>query len=265
MIRPWPGPMLGLLLLMAHPRIAQAQETYSSAQMSCAAWGESAHAIITTLTGGQTRREETGEEGRIIWTGRDSAGGLAVAAWFDSLVVYRDAAEGRLTPETDGVIGGRFRGFLTPLGRYTGHQVPFIPPEVAEVVHLAVALDDLLPALSPLALPPGSSWSDSAGTSIKRLPDSLAGAVHLRRYQLTRVIPDQPLPASDSTGIDVVQGENHRGVFVWHPDRGLLRWDREIVIRTYIPPGRDIRQAVRARVVQHVVLDRLPACDPDDR
>lgn len=263
MIRRLPGALsLSIVFLAALPRPSHTQELYNSAQLSCAAWRETVHAIITTQIGGQTRHEETGEDGTMVVIGRDSAGGLALEAWFDSLAVFRDAAEGHLAPETDGVIGGRFRGFLTPQGRYLGRQVPFIPPEVAEVVHLAVALDDLLPELAPVSLISGASWSDGAGLTIRRLEDSIAAGASLRRYELRHTIPDRPLPAPDSTGIDVVQGEDHRGIFVWHPDHGLLRWDREIVIRTLVPPGRDIRQAVRAKVVEHMVLDRLPRCDP---
>ncbi|MEO8200386.1 MAG: hypothetical protein ABI679_07695 [Gemmatimonadota bacterium] len=263
MIRPLrPVFQLSALLLLAQSTAGLSQERYTSSQLSCARFRETVDASIATMIAGQTRREETGEDGIMVLMSRDTAQGLTLEAWFDSLTVFRASADGRLVPETDGVIGGRFRGFLAPLGHYTGRQVPFIPPEVAEVVHLAVALNDLMPELAPHALNPGSTWSDSAGLSVKRLADSTAGGTRLHRYQLLRAIPDRPMPAPDSTGIDVVQGEDHRGVFVWDPAVGLLRWDREITIRTLIPPGKDIRQAVRAKVVQHVVLQRLAPCGP---
>jgi len=44
--------------------------------------------------------------------------GLAVEAWYDTLAVYREGPEGRYTPETGGILGGRYSGVLDPEGDY---------------------------------------------------------------------------------------------------------------------------------------------------
>ncbi|MEO8294979.1 MAG: hypothetical protein ABI613_05630 [Gemmatimonadota bacterium] len=252
-----------LILGLVHP--APAQESYGTGQFACSRFDEHVIANVTTETGSGRRKEVVGQEGSLTILARDTLNGLLLEAWYDSLVVYREAAEGRIQPGTDGVIGGRFRGALTPDGRYTRRRVPFLPEDVGEVVNLVSALDDFFPRLAPVPLAVGESWSGSPRMRITRLPDSLSLGQSLRRYELKVTEADRPVPASDSTGIDVIQGEDHLGVYVWSADRGLLRWDREVAIRTVVPPGRDVRQAVRAKVVQHIVIERLRECAPPEQ
>jgi hypothetical protein len=238
-------------------RSAPAQDRYLTGQFSPARFHKTSTATITTQMGNRTRHEVVGEDGWLMVQARDTSGGLGLEAWFDSLAVWRDAEEGRLTPETDGVIGGRYRGLLSGDGRYTRWEVPFVPAEIAEIVDLEATMDDLLPALSPGRLGPGESWSDSSGLTITRLVDSASGSTILRRYRTVLHVPERRVGGADSSRIGSLQEEDQRGVFLWKPGMGLMRWERDIVIRMTVPPGGDIRQTVRARVEQHVILMRL--------
>jgi hypothetical protein len=242
----------------ASPLLAQAR--YRAEQFGCAHYKENVIATINTQIGSEHRREDIGQSGTIRVVAQDTTDGVSIEAWYDSLTVFRDAAEGRLAPETDGVIGGRYRGFLSGEGRYTRSRVPFVPEDVGEVVNLATALDDFFPRLPPTHLKAGDTWSDSMGTTIARLDDSLAAGRSLERYDIHVAIPERPVPAADSTSVDVIQGEEHHGRYVWRSDQGVLRWDREITVRTTVPPGGEIRQSIKARVVQHIVVERLPDC-----
>ncbi len=53
-----------------------------------------------------------------------------------------------------------------------------------------------------------------------------------------------------------------QGVLAWDPAAGLVRFVRDIVVETTVPPAGRIRQAVRSRLVQHMELIRelAPGC-----
>ncbi len=111
---------------------------------------------------------------------RDTLGGVAFDAWYDSLALARGSPAGELRPDTDGLLGGRYRGLLGPDGGYTAQARPFVPDEVAEVADLGAALDDLLPPLAPVALAPGQTWRGPS-TVIRRLADTAGAGGPLRR------------------------------------------------------------------------------------
>ena len=109
-------------------------------------------------------------------SGAAGAGGSGLEAWYDSLA--SDAREPRrnLTPDTDGLLGGRYRGTLTAPAATRRQARPFVPDEVAEVAELGGALEDLLPAAAAGGAPAvGRRWTDSAGLELRRLADSAAG------------------------------------------------------------------------------------------
>ena len=188
---------------------------------------------------------------------RPAAGGIAIEAWYDSLALTRESPEGTLAPDTDGLLGGRYRGTLSPDGRYTAAARPFIPDEVAEVAELGGAMDDLLPPLASVALAVGQRWTDSDGLELRRLPDSVAGSRVVRRLALrSRSETDQATVRGDTTRIAAHQVTVEEGRVDWDPGRGLLRRARHLVVETSVPAGGPVRQALRSRLEQEVILSR---------
>jgi hypothetical protein len=235
---------------------------YDLPQLSCARFEQTVRSDIETSLAGRQRREEAAMDGRLLLRavsgGRDT---LRIEAWFDSLTVWRRSAEGTLQPETDGIIGGRYRGVLAPRGRYRAEARPFVPDAVAEVADVSGVLDDLLPRLPPIPLAVGQVWSDSAGFEIRRLADSAnAAGTALLRFRLTdRRELQEATVKGDSLPIPVRQLTRETGTFVWHPADGLTRRDRQVTVETFVPARGRVRQPVRSRLEQHIVLQRLSA------
>ena len=92
---------------------------------------------------------------RGVWQFRASAAAddVELEGWLDSLALWRRSPETTIRPDTDGLLGGRYRGGLTREGRYRSRVRPFVPDEVAEVAGMATALDDFFPPLPPRATP----------------------------------------------------------------------------------------------------------------
>jgi hypothetical protein len=166
------------------------------------------------------------------------------------------------SPDTDGIIGGRYRGVLSAGGAYTASATPFVPDEVAEFADLHDAFADLLPLLPPEPLEAGAVWRD-AGASIERLGDSTGADGPIQRYRLERTATrrDVSLDGSDTLRIPVRQSTVEEGEFAWAPDRGLLSRSRTVTVETEVPAGGAVRVPVRSRVVQRLTLVRL-ADDP---
>ncbi len=163
-----------------------------------------------------------GRDGVWSFRARDAAAGVALEGWYDSLTAWRRSGEAILTPDTDGLIGGRYRGRLGTTGSYRADARPFVPDEVAEVMDAAAALDDLLPMLPRQPLRIGQSWRDSTGVAITRLPDSL-GAARLQRFVLRiRRETRETTPHGDTVPIPLRQTTVEEGEFVWHPVAGLV-------------------------------------------
>jgi hypothetical protein len=188
---------------------------------------------------------------------RDSAGAVVLEGWYDSLAIRRHTPGGDLVPDTDGLIGGRYRGRLAPAGQYEPSARPFIPDEVAEVADLSSALDDLLPPLPPRALRSGETWRGSQ-IAITRLADTVAEGRTLLRFSLDQERhASEATPRGDTVPVALTQTTTEHGTFLWDPALGLVARQREIEVRTSIPAGGRIRAPVRSRVVQHIELTRL--------
>jgi hypothetical protein len=182
---------------------------------------------------------------------------LRLEAWYDSLEVRRRSREGTLKPDTDGMIGGRYRGRLAPGGAYAPDARPFVPDGVAEVVDLSRVLEELFPTLPAHSLRPGERWSGPRGLEIRRLSDSVAGDTLLRfRATLTRA-SDSVKATGDSAAIPAKQTTREEETFAWHPRHGLVRRDRTIVVETSIPGGGTVGHPVRSRVEQRIVIERI--------
>jgi hypothetical protein len=183
---------------------------------------------------------------------------VPLEAWYDSLYVRRSSREGTLEPDTDGIIGGRYRGRLAPDGSYVSDARPFVPEGVAEVVDLSHSLEELLPRLPPRRLPVGGVWRSAGGLEIRRLSDSVPRDTLLRfRARRTRTA-DAVSTTGDSGAIPAKQTTREDETFAWHRRCGLLRRDRTIVVETDIPGGATVGRPVRSRLEQRVVIERLP-------
>jgi hypothetical protein len=230
---------------------------YTANQLDCSRFLETVASEIVTEAGGRTRHQTADRRGVWQFRAAPSNDDVGLEGWLDTLVLSRRSPETTISPDTDGLLGGRYRGTLSRTGTYTSRVRPFVPDEVAEIAEMGGALDDFFAPLPSRALKAGEAWTDSLGVTIRRLPDSALSGVALLRFTLesrreTRAAPT----AADSLPLKLRQQTEERGEFVWHPLVGLLRRDRRIVVKTTVPPSRSVRQAVRSRVEQRITVVR---------
>jgi hypothetical protein len=194
-----------------------------------------------------------------VWQFRAYAAveGVSLEGWLDSLALWRKSQETTIRPDTDGLLGGRYRGTLDGRGFYIGQARPFVPDEVAEVAGMATALDDFFPPLPARPLRPGQAWQDSAGTTLRRVADTAISGVRLYRFELNihRNVRSTP-PAKGTAPLRLSQVSREHGTVVWHPVLGLVSRDRRIVIETSVPAGPTIPQPVRSRIEQRITVIR---------
>jgi hypothetical protein len=238
---------------------------YNAPQLNCARYIESAATKITTQSGGRGGEQTSGRRGVWQFRAKPVVDGVALEGWLDSLGVWRRSKEVTLRPDTDGLLGGRYRGTLSGDGNYVSRSRPFVPDEVAEVAGMGTALDDFFPPLPPRPLRPGQAWSDSSGVTLRRMADSGMSGVPLYRFELDarRKRRSAPLPG-DTVPLRLHQVSQEHGTFVWHPSLGLLRRDRRIVVETDVPAGQAVRESVHSKIEQRItVLRALEAgCAP---
>jgi hypothetical protein len=226
-------------------------------QLDCAQFLETAESSIKTESGGRVREQTSARTAVWRFRAEPRVDQVGLVGWLDSLVLWRKSKEGTLQPDTDGLLGGRYRGLLGSTGVYRSEVKPFVPDEVAEVADMANALNDFFPPLPTGAVQPGQTWTDSSGVKLQRLADSGMSGVPLYRFQLERrqTASSVQLPG-DSTRLPLRQVTQEQGTFVWHPVIGLLRRDRRIVVDTSVPAGRRVRQPVQSRIQQHIMVVR---------
>jgi hypothetical protein len=252
--------MVLLLLLCALAPPARAQDgiepRYIASQLSCSRFLETAASDIHTETGGRVRDQTAGREGVWQFRAHPDVEGISLEGWLDSLVLWRKSLETTIRPDTDGLLGGRYRGTLSSKGLYVSQARPFVPDEVAEVAGMATVLDDFFPPLPGRPLRPGQVWQDSAGTTLRRLTDSATSGVRLYRFELDIRRDVGNASAKDTAPLRLTQASREHGTFVWHPLLGLVSRDRRIVIETAVPAGPTIRQPVRSRIEQRIRVIR---------
>ncbi len=241
------------------------QVHYTAAQLNCGHFLETAESEIETQSGGRIRKQTTGRTGRWQFRAKPVVDAVSLEGWLDSLSLWRQSPETTIRPDTDGLLGGRYRGSLRATGTYVSHARPFIPDAVAEVSGMGTALDDFFPPLPARPLRPGQAWSDSAGVTLRRLADSGMSGVPLYRFEaeIRKKLNTTAGPA-DSTRVRVNQVSTEKGTFVWHPSLGLIRRDRQITVETSVPAGPSVRQPVRSRIEQRITVLReltvTPSC-----
>ncbi len=256
------GWSLALTLLAESTAYAQEalspRPAHSAAHLHCARFAETSHSEIETETARGSVKATADRAGIWNFRARDGVDGVMLEGWYDSLSIRRRTAEGEVSADTDGLIGGRYRGVLRPGGGYVETARPFIPDEVAQVADLSGAARDLLPPLPAVSLLPGEAWRD-ADLELVRLPDTTVTGRPLLRFRLTsRSEADETIPHGDTVPVPVRQTTVERGEIYWSAARGVVRRIRDITTEAVVPTGGRIRQPVRSVVVQHVELTRLP-------
>ncbi len=240
---------------------AQSVPAYDASRLACVRFTERVESEIHGESGGRPRDDRGARFAR--WSVRGAAAGdsgTRIEAWFDSLSLSRTTGDDVRSPDTDGIVGGRYRGVLTAAGLFTALATPFVPPEVAEFADLRNAFADLLPLLPPRALRPGESWR-AGDIEIERLGDSVGAGGALLRFRLERRATrrDTTLTApGDTVAIAVRQSISETGEFTWDPVKGLVRRFRRVTVETDVPAGKGLRYPVRSRIVQRITLEREP-------
>src|SRR5687768_191523 len=145
---------------------------YTASQLDCARFLETVASEILTEAAGRTRHQTADRRG--VWRFRavPSNNEVSLEGWLDSLVLSRRSPETTISPDTDGLLGGRYRGTLSKAGIYSSKVRPFVPDEIAEIAEMGGALDDFFPPVPSRPLKAGEEWTDSLGLTIRRLPDS---------------------------------------------------------------------------------------------
>jgi hypothetical protein len=231
---------------------------YQALQLDCGRFRQEIRSAILLEGGASRSRETTWREGELTLRATPSDSGIALVAWFDSLAAWREGSGQRLIPETDGVIGGLFRGRLTSTGVFTPTDRPFVPDELAQVTDVGDALERLLPRLPPVPLAPGQSSRDDEGLVITRLADGSVFGRATHRFRLTtRFEGDDVRLLPDSTPVTAHRSETETGVYDWLPELGVVRWEREVTIEVSVPAGGVVKSAFRTRIEQQASTTRL--------
>jgi hypothetical protein len=261
------------VLALACPPVVPAQQPptptlrYTAPQLDCATFVEHSRSRLDAETGGRRRRETLNRSGVLRFRARAVGDGLALEAWYDSLALSRESPEVTLRPDTDGLIGGRFRGTLSPDGRYGETARPYIPEGVAEVADVGRTLEDLLPPLPPGPLTVGERWSDGAGLELRRIADSSARGRPIRRLLLrSRSQSDTAAIRGDTIQLPAAETTTEEGELDWDAERGLLRRTRHIVIETSVPAGGPLKLPLRSRMEREAGLVRgARVCEANDQ
>ena len=231
---------------------------YAAAQLDCAVFRESRRSELETYVAGHSRRESVGLDGEWRFRAAPMRGdSVGLEGWFDTLIVWRRSEQDSLIPDTDPMVGGRYRGLLSPEGAYRAETRPFVPDPLLEVADLSRALDDLLPRLPTRVPTVGETWSDSVGLEIRRLSDS-SGTGPIYRFRVTiRRDAAQATLRGDSLPLKLRQSVREDGAFSWAAHGGLLRRDRHITVETYVPSEARVGRPVQAKIEQRIVLERV--------
>lgn len=253
---------VALLLLGSAPvgssLVGQAPPSHSAASLACAVFAETVRTTVRTQESGLPWEEGGTRFGLLVVRAQSAGGRIAFEAWYDSLTITAETRHGRVAPDTDGLVGGRWQGLLTPGGVVALHTRPYIPDEVRAVSDLADALLDFFPPLPTAAMLPDASWTDSLGLTVRRLPDSAAAA----RYRWTIRSRSAPVLDSDTT-VRFRQQADEEGQVAWEAMQGAIGWVRDVTVETQVTQARRGGRAYRGRVTQRIAVERVrdhPAC-----
>ena len=89
--------------------LAQQRLQYSAQQLNCARFVETAQASILTESAGRVREQTTGRTAVWQFRAEPAIDQVELEGWLDSLELWRKSTEGTIRPDTDGLLGGRYR------------------------------------------------------------------------------------------------------------------------------------------------------------
>lgn len=241
---------------------AQQQPRYVASHLACAVFEEQVRTTIRSRSGRAETSDRAGRDGLLVIRTADADGGLLVEAWYDSLAVWRETAAGTEHADTDGFVGGRYRGRLQANGRFEAVAHPFVPDDLATLADLRRALDDFFPPLAPVPLARGGVWT-GPGLEARRLDDGSQGVGAVERFRWTRAgVRDEPVAAGDSL-VTVQQETRERGEFSWSAAHGPVAWERRIRVDARVPERPGVLRAMTSTLEQDVRVTRRtghPAC-----
>lgn len=228
---------------------------YDAAVLACARFAESVDGALESEFGSARRAETLGRSGIVSVRAVQDGDELAIEAWYDSLKVVRAGPEGASTPDAAGILGGRYRGRLTPDGEYESNVVPFVPALLREVFEFSNLLSQFFPRLPPTPLQPGADWTDGDGFTIWRLADSTTAEGPVSRFRWLRQSSwNEGIGSADSTVV-VRRSEREDGTLGWKAGAGPLGWTRRIVARLELTEGDG-----RSELTQEIRVRRLATC-----
>ena len=243
---------------------AQGVPRYRAELLKCTAFVEEVRTTLDARRGMQNWKEKGFRRGLLQVRATPSDKGLAFESWYDSLSVDYTGPQGKVTPDTDGLIGGRWTGTMLPQGQTLPGDRPFMPPELAQVSDLSDEMVDFFPPLATVALAVGAEWTDSLGLEVERLRDSTGGGERLLRFRWRITSHGGDTPAVVDTSVRLRQEIEDEGIMAWSPSRGPLAWRREIQVDTRVGAARRGGTPTQGRVTQLVTVRRItdPAgCD----
>ncbi len=231
---------------------------YRPLMLDCARYRVVVNTRVTIQSGRDRTRERIGRDGVLVLRASAADSLIRLEAWFDTLSLWRESSGDRLVPDTDGLIGGRYRGTLNRVGGFTATDAPFIPDEVAEVADLRGALGDLLPPLAPVALKLGAAWRDDFGTVISRAEDGRVDGRRVQRYRLIRKLTrEESRVLPDSSRVSATRTESESGIYSWTDDLGVVRWERDLSDQVQVPAGGLVSQPFTTGIAQKVTVTRV--------
>ena len=248
-----------LLATVTASRALSAQDVprYQAAQLGCVTYEVRVQTAVTTELQGRRREESLRRTGRLVVQGSASDSGLMLEAWWDTLRLWRRADGKTFEPETEGFLGGRYRGELRRDGVFLRAETPWVPDEIAEVSDVGTALDDLFPPLPAVPMRRGDRTEDPSANKFTRLADS----ARVARYRILSASSAE-YPADSTRPFAVRETEESDGILSWGRD-GLLRWDRTVVAETRVEESP--QRTFRSRVEQRIELQRLGSCERRER
>lgn len=221
---------------------AQAAPRYELRRLDGAAFVETVHTDVTTLSG-------LAERHRLVL--RTSQFGTMVRG--DTLVVTADTVDLRETAErgqqlidVDAVIGARWKLTLDAHGDATVDTEPFVPGEVGDVSDMAIAMRDFFPPIPPV-LAIGKQATDTVGRVWRRLADSAGRSRYHWSAQQHR---DSSYVAADSVAVQASLDTQDESDVAWDLARGPVAWSRRIeTTATSRFAGKTNRAAIDQRIV----------------
>jgi hypothetical protein len=251
-----PALLAATLLFVIPPSVAAAQApVYDSATIGCAQFREQVRGQVHTAVGSLRRSETIGRDGVLSVRGIPDSGGVRIEAWYDSLSVFRQGPEGRIAPDAEGILGGRYRGTLASDGSYLGEAAPFVPAALRDIFEFGRVMLHFFPPLPPRALRPGGEWRDDPDLTIWRLTDSATAQGPVARYGWTRRATwEEGVAAGDST-VRLHRSEAETGALQWRD--GPKGWSSSVRASVELPAA-----GGRMEVVQEATVTRVPASCP---